>query len=142
MKTFTVVLSAMQHPPRQITAKAASFKQHPVHWQEDDFASAWRLATVNRVDLNILVDYAWPRFLGRAEQFVRALNDDQAVCDVLAALREDSVAKIGGLYASVLPAPPPQAAEVLPANIPTVESDCPGLQVAKLQATTRCSLVC
>lgn len=82
--------------------------------QEDDFAAAWRLATANRVDLNLLVDYAWPRFLGCAARFVAALGDDQAVCDLLAALREGSVAAPGGLYASVLPAPPPRAAEVLP----------------------------
>lgn len=73
---------------------------------------------MNRVDPNLLVDYAWPRFLGRAERFVRALNDDQAVCDLLAALGEGSVAAPGGLYASVLPAPPPQATEVLPPLVP------------------------
>lgn len=64
------------------------------------------MATTNRVDLNLLVDYAWPRFLGHAEAFVRAIGDDLALCDVLAALRPGSVAAPGGLYASALPGPP------------------------------------
>ncbi|KAK9915662.1 hypothetical protein WJX75_002381 [Coccomyxa subellipsoidea] len=74
---------------------------------EDDYAAAWRLATVNRVDLNIIVDYAWPRFLAHVSEFVHALVDDQAVCDLLAALRPDSVAAPGGSYASALPRPGP-----------------------------------
>ena len=40
--------------------------------------AAWRLATENRLDLNVLVDYAWPAFLADAPGFVRALDDDQA----------------------------------------------------------------
>ncbi len=62
---------------------------------------------MNRVDLNVMVDYAWPRFLDHAADFVRAVVDDQAVCDLLAALRPDSVAAPGGLYASALPRPGP-----------------------------------
>ncbi len=75
--------------------------------QEDDYAAAWRLAVVNRVDLNLIVDYAWPRFLAHASDFVQAVVDDQAVCDLLAALRLDSVAAPGGSYASALPHPNP-----------------------------------
>ncbi|EIE25950.1 IKI3-domain-containing protein [Coccomyxa subellipsoidea C-169] len=74
---------------------------------EDDYAAAWRLAVVNRVDLNLIVDYAWPRFLAHASDFVQAVVDDQAVCDLLAALRLDSVAAPGGSYASALPHPNP-----------------------------------
>jgi hypothetical protein len=59
------------------------------------------------VDLNIIVDYAWPRFLAHVSEFVHALVDDQAVCDLLAALRPDSVAAPGGSYASALPRPGP-----------------------------------
>ena len=29
-------------------------------------AAAWELATTNRLDLNVLVDYCWPRFLDQA----------------------------------------------------------------------------
>ena len=74
--------------------------------QADAFGEAWRLATVNRVDLNVLVDYAWPRFLEHGVQFVAAVGDDQAVCDLLAALKEGSVTAAGGLYAQALPDPP------------------------------------
>ena len=74
--------------------------------QADAFGEAWRLATVNRVDLNVLVDYAWPRFLEHGAQFVAAVGDDQAVCDLLAALKEGSVTAAGGLYARALPDPP------------------------------------
>ena len=74
--------------------------------QADAFGEAWRLATVNRVDLNVLVDYAWPRFLEHGSQFVAAVGDDQAICDLLAALKEGSVTAAGGLYARALPNPP------------------------------------
>lgn len=74
--------------------------------QDDDFREAWRLAAVNRVDLNVLVDYAWPRFLEHGSDFVAAVGDDQAVCDLLAALNDSSVTALGGLYASALPDPP------------------------------------
>ncbi|CAL5218701.1 g412 [Coccomyxa viridis] len=73
---------------------------------ENNYGDAWRLATVNRVDLNVLVDYAWPRFLEHAGDFVAAVGDDQAVCDLLAALKEGSVTAPGGLYTRALPDPP------------------------------------
>ncbi|KAK2076905.1 hypothetical protein QBZ16_005133 [Prototheca wickerhamii] len=66
-----------------------------------DFRAAWSLAVEQRVDLNLLVDAHWPRFLSRADAFVRALDGDQAVADVLAALRPGSVLAPGGLYANV-----------------------------------------
>lgn len=33
-------------------------------------AEAWALATVNRLDLNVLPDYRWPRLLAQADAFV------------------------------------------------------------------------
>lgn len=45
--------------------------------QARNYAAAWRLATDNRLNLNVLVDYAWPAFLSHAGAFVRAVNDDQ-----------------------------------------------------------------
>lgn len=33
-------------------------------------AEAWDLATVNRLDLNVLADYRWPRFRAQANAFV------------------------------------------------------------------------
>ena len=58
------------------------------------------------MDLNVLVDYAWPRFLEHGREFVAAVGDDQAVCDLLAALKEGSVTASGGRYARALPDPP------------------------------------
>ena len=36
-----------------------------------DYAAAWALATTNRLDLNVLVDYRWPEFVAHAREFVR-----------------------------------------------------------------------
>ena len=72
-----------------------------------DYGLAWRLATENRLDLNVLVDHAWPVFLRRAPAFIAAVADDQALCDLLAALRPGSTAAPGGLYGGLLPAAPP-----------------------------------
>lgn len=41
--------------------------------QAGDFAAAWEAAIVNRVDLNCLVDFAWPSFLSGAESCRRML---------------------------------------------------------------------
>ena len=38
-----------------------------------DYARAWALATINRVDLNLIVDYSWPSFLVHARDFVVAV---------------------------------------------------------------------
>ncbi|KAK9834184.1 hypothetical protein WJX81_006434 [Elliptochloris bilobata] len=64
-------------------------------------------ARLNRLDLNVLVDHAWPAFLGAAREFVAALGDDQALCDLLAALRPGSVTAPGGLRS--VPRAPPSA---------------------------------
>jgi hypothetical protein len=53
----------------------------------------------------VIVDYAWPRFLCHGRDFIEAVADDQAVCDLLSALRSDSVCAPGGLYASAMPHP-------------------------------------
>ncbi len=37
-------------------------------------AEAWDLATVNRLDLNVLADYRWPCFLGQADAFVEQVG--------------------------------------------------------------------
>jgi len=51
---------------------------------------AWLCAVANRLDANLVVDYAWPRFLARAGEFVEALGDDAALADLLCALRPES----------------------------------------------------
>ena len=72
--------------------------------QDGDYGKAWQLATVHRVDLNLLVDYGWPAFLSRAEAFVDQVQDDQDITDLLSALREDSITEEGGLYSGLPPA--------------------------------------
>ena len=54
---------------------------------------AWLCAVANRLDANLVVDYAWPRFLERAGEFVEALGDDAALADLLCALRPESTLK-------------------------------------------------
>ena len=51
---------------------------------------AWLCAVANRLDVNLIVDYAWPRFLTRAEELVEALGDDAALADLLCALKPES----------------------------------------------------
>ena len=74
------------------------------------------MATAHRVDLNLLVDYGWPRFLQTAADFVRQVPDDQDLMDLLSALRDDSVIAEGGLYAGLPPAdmPGPEVDRRLP----------------------------
>ena len=54
---------------------------------------AWLCAVANRLDVNLVVDYAWPRFLERAGEFVEALGDDAALADLLCALKPESTLK-------------------------------------------------
>jgi len=74
---------------------------------EKDYASAWRLATVDRLDLNVLADFKWPRFLGQAVDLVNAVKSDVDIAEFVAGLAPGSVTGAGGLYADAL-------AEVLP----------------------------
>lgn len=87
--------------------------------QEGDFAKAWQLATAHRVDLNLLVDYGWPKFLLQAESFIDQVSDDQDIVDLLSALREKSVVEEGGLYSGLPPANPT-------AHLEQVGQTCPG----------------
>ncbi|CAK0773220.1 hypothetical protein CVIRNUC_004042 [Coccomyxa viridis] len=102
----------------------------------DAFGEAWRLATVNRVDLNVLVDYAWPRFLEHGAQFVAAVGDDQAVCDLLAALKEGSVTAAGGLYAQALPDPPAAQASEDTQSVAEQQGKVAAVTVALREALT------
>ncbi|KAL6751051.1 IKI3 family-domain-containing protein, partial [Haematococcus lacustris] len=66
-----------------------------------DFAAAWALATAQRLDLNLLVDWAWPSFLAAAPTFVAAVPSPSDLNDLLFALRPDSVCAPGGMYANI-----------------------------------------
>ena len=42
--------------------------------QVHEYGEAFELTSNNRVDLNVIVDYAWPQFLTHAEDFVREVE--------------------------------------------------------------------
>lgn len=65
------------------------------------------------MDLNLLVDWAWPAFLHHAPAFVAAVPSPPDLCDLLAALRPDSVCGPGGLYSGIpVEAPKPKQQQV------------------------------
>ena len=66
------------------------------------YAEAWRLAILNRVDLNLLVDYRWPSILPEMAAFARAVPRPVDLCDLLFALGPGSIIEPGGIYASIL----------------------------------------
>jgi elongator complex protein 1 len=86
-----------------------------------DYASAWKLATVDRLDLNVLADFKWPRFLGQAVDLVNAVKSDVDIADFVAGLAPGSVTGPGGLYgavlADVLAPPPPPPPPVAPLSL-------------------------
>lgn len=53
------------------------------------------------MDLNLLVDYAWPRFTQAADAFVAAVPTASDLGDLLLALRSSSTLQPGGTYASL-----------------------------------------
>ncbi len=69
--------------------------------QARNYRAAWALAAANRVDLNALVDFAWPTILSDANAFVAAAPGSSDLCDLLAALIPSSVTAPGGLYAEM-----------------------------------------
>lgn len=81
-----------------------------------DFKTAWVMATMHRVDLNIMVDYNWPHFLKETCRFVSALQSPevhcdtvrslasvQDICDLMTALRQKSLFETGSIYCVSLP---------------------------------------
>lgn len=69
--------------------------------QAGDWAAAWELSTVHRLDLNLLVDFQWPRFLAQAGSFVAALSHAPSeIGDFIFALTVDNTVAPEGLYGS------------------------------------------
>jgi IKI3 family len=64
------------------------------------YAQAWELVRTNRMDLNILVDYAWPDFLSHTDEFVAAVPDSLEIADLLSSLQPNDVTATGGPYPS------------------------------------------
>ena len=78
-----------------------------------DYASAWALCAANRLDLNLLVDYHWPRFLQSAREFVRQVRvGGGGGAPACGGARGGTVAQHGGAprgtdcFATCLPARP------------------------------------
>ncbi len=44
--------------------------RHACVLQAHEYGEAFELTSNNRVDLNVMVDYAWPEFLSHADDFV------------------------------------------------------------------------
>ncbi|WIA32299.1 hypothetical protein OEZ86_003144 [Tetradesmus obliquus] len=66
--------------------------------EQQQHSKAWQLAVTHRVDFNLLVDYAWPRVVQNAAQFVAAVRDSSDLCDLLFALQPGSVLQQGAVY--------------------------------------------
>lgn len=47
------------------------------HLNKEMYDEAWELSTVNRVDLNIIVDYNWPEFLQQTKAFVASVEREE-----------------------------------------------------------------
>ena len=48
--------------------------------QNGKYGEAFELTSNNRVNLNVIVDYAWPKFLTHAEDFVREVQVSLMLC--------------------------------------------------------------
>lgn len=51
-----------------------------------DYSAAWRLTTINRVDMNVIVNYGWPRILDNARAFIHGVGTDAEVAGFLQSL--------------------------------------------------------
>jgi len=77
------------------------------------YADAYTLASKQRVDLNLIVDYGWPNFLSDADAFVADVRSADAVMELLEALDDGDVTAPGAAYAELarLYPPPPRDAK-------------------------------
>ena len=78
------------------------------------YADAYALASKQRVDLNLIVDYGWPTFLSDADAFVADVRSADAVMELLEALDDGDVTAPGAAYAELArlyPPPAPDASE-------------------------------
>ena len=60
------------------------------------------LAARHRVDLNLLVDYGWPRFLSHAEEFVRDVKDPDVIMELIEVLDTRDTTAAGGEGSSII----------------------------------------
>ena len=97
-----------------------------------DYAAAWRLAARQRLDLNLLVDDAWPRFLDAAPAFVAAVAEPARLCDLLFALKPGSTLAPGGAYEGL-----EAAAGLAPAPRASPEAEAAAEREGKVAAVCR-----
>ena len=76
------------------------------------YGDAMEEAASHRVDLNVLVDFQWPRFLDHVGEFVAQVKAD-SVCDLLSSLRPENCLSEGQIHASELA----QLSEVAPITV-------------------------
>jgi len=69
---------------------------------KNDYGKAWRLSSVNRLDLNILLDYRWPSLLENIEAFMQSIDSDVEVSGFLQSLSTHNVLGKSGIYSSVI----------------------------------------
>lgn len=67
-----------------------------------DYKKAWNLSSVNRLDLNILVDYQWPSLVDNIEAFMDSVGSDVEVSGFLQSLSPHSVLGKSGIYSSII----------------------------------------
>lgn len=67
-----------------------------------DYRKAWNLASVNRLDLNILADYRWPSLVENVASFMNSVGSDVEVSGFLQSLSSNSVLGKGGVYSTVI----------------------------------------
>ena len=72
--------------------------------QQHDFGAAFTSAQSMRVDLNYLVDFLGPAFEQYAADFVQQINNPDALCDLVSALKPGSCIAPGCKYAVAAPA--------------------------------------
>jgi hypothetical protein len=70
------------------------------------YHDAMEEAALHRVDLNVLVDFQWPKFVDNVGEFVKQVKAD-SICDLVSALRPENCLSQGHIYGCDLP----QAAE-------------------------------
>ena len=101
--TVDVVLQAPRGNLEVIRPRALVLPAVGCALESKKYKNAWTLATVNRLDLNILADYEWPTILEEIGMFMEAVGSDTDIAGFLQALNPNNVCGPKGLYSSVLP---------------------------------------
>lgn len=96
------------------------------------YADAYALAAKQRVDLNLIVDYGWPKFVSAAEDFVADVDSPDAVMELLEALTNDDVTAPGGIYEEISRLYPPRASTGDEAEVvgDKVQATCAAIRAA------------